>query len=132
EKFPNEQPRIISDNGPQFIAKDFKEFLRVAGMTHARSSPGYPESNGKIERWHKTLKTDAIRVTPLSSLDEARRVVARFVEHYNGGRLHSAIGYTPPNDFLAGRSEAIWAERDKKLEAAREARRRHRAAKVAA
>ena len=58
---------------------------------------------------------------------EARAVVARFVEHYNGVRLHSAIGYIAPNDMLAGRAKAIWAERDRKLEAAREARRVRRA-----
>ena len=56
EKFPGAQPRIISDNGPQFIAKDFKEFIHIAGMTHVRTSPYYPQSNGKIERWHKTLR----------------------------------------------------------------------------
>ncbi len=132
EKYPEAKPRIISDNGPQFIAKDFKEFIRIAGMTHVRISPHYPQSNGKIERWHKTLKEDAIRVTPPSSLEEARRVVERFVEHYNGVRLHSAIGYITPNDFLAGRAEVIWAERDEKLEAAREARRLRRAQKAAA
>jgi transposase InsO family protein len=132
EKFPEARPRVISDNGPQFIAKDFKEFIRVAGMTHVRISPHYPQSNGKLERWHKTLKQDAIRVTPPSSLEDARRIVARFVEHYNGVRLHSAIGYITPNDFLAGRAEAIWAERDRKLEAAREARRLRRASKAAA
>jgi len=56
EKFPGAQLRIISDNGPQFIAKDFKEFIHIAGMTHVRTSPYYPQSNGKIERWHKTLR----------------------------------------------------------------------------
>jgi putative transposase len=132
EKYPEAKPRLISDNGPQFIAKDFKEFLRIAGMTHVRISPHYPQSNGKIERWHKTLKEDAIRVTPPASLEEARRVVARFVEHYNGVRLHSAIGYVTPNDVLAGRTKTIWAERDRKLEAAREARRDRRAAQRAA
>ncbi len=132
EKFPEAKPRVISDNGPQFIAKDFKEFIRVAGMTHVRISPHYPQSNGKIERWHKTLKQDAIRVTPPSSLDDARRVVERFVEHYNGVRLHSALGYITPNDFLAGRAKLIWDERDRKLEAAREARRLRRAQKAAA
>jgi len=132
EKYPGARPRIISDNGPQFIAKDFKEFIRIAGMTHVRISPHYPQSNGKIERWHKTLKGDAIRVTPPSSLDEARRVVDRFVEHYNSVRLHSAIGYIAPNDFLAGHAAAIWAERDRKLEEAREARRQRRAARAEA
>jgi len=58
--------RIISDNGPQFIAKDFKEFIRISGMTHVRTSPYYPQSNGKIERWHKSLKGECIRPgTPL-------------------------------------------------------------------
>jgi putative transposase len=133
EAYPDARPRIISDNGPQFIAKDFKEFVRIAGMTHVRISPGYPQSNGKIERWHKTLKNEAIRARPPSSLAEARRVVAGFVEHYNGVRLHSAIGYVAPNDLLAGRAEWIWEERDRKLEAAREARRQRRlAARVAA
>ena len=56
ELHPEAKPRIISDNGPQFIAKDFKEFIRVSGMTHVRTSPYYPQSNGKIERWHKSLR----------------------------------------------------------------------------
>jgi putative transposase len=56
EKFPGVHPRIISDNGPQFIAKDFKEFIRIMGMTHARTSPYYPQSNGKLERFHRLRK----------------------------------------------------------------------------
>ena len=128
EKFPGEHPRIISDNGPQFIARDFKEFIRIAGMTHVRTSPYYPQSNGKLERYHRTIKTDGIRPSAPSSPDEARQVVARFVEHYNSVRLHSAIGYITPNDFLAGRSKEIWAERDRKLAEAREQRRVHRQA----
>jgi len=60
EKHPGARPRIISDNGPQFIAKDFKEFIRISGMTHVRTSPFYPQSNGKIERWHKSLKGECI------------------------------------------------------------------------
>lgn len=132
EKYPEQRPRLISDNGPQFIARDFKEFIRLTGMTHVRISPGYPQSNGKIERWHKTLKTDAIRVTPPTSLDDARQIVERFVEHYNRVRLHSAIGYVTPNDFLAGRASEILANRDTKLEAAREARRVRRLASRAA
>ena len=90
EKFPGETPRIISDNGPQFIAKDFKEFIRVCGMTHVRTSPYYPQSNGKLERYHRTIKGDCIRPgTPLS-LEDARRLVASYVERYNEVRLHSA------------------------------------------
>src|SRR5512143_1328243 len=85
--------------------------------------PDYPQSNGKIERWHKTIKGDAIRPGQPATIDEARALVARYVEHYNTVRLHSAIGYITPADFLAGRAQAIFAERDRKLEAAREVRR---------
>jgi transposase InsO family protein len=72
ELHPEARPRIISDNGPQFIAKDFKEFIRISGMTHVRTSPYYPQSNGKIEHWHKSLKGECIRPgTPLSLEDAA-------------------------------------------------------------
>lgn len=124
--YPGARPQMITDNGPQFIARDFKEFIRVAGMTHVRISPGYPQSNGKIERWHKTYKSSALRPAAPSTLEEARRVTASFVEHYNDRRLHSAIGYIAPSDKLAGREAAIWAERDRRLEAARDLRRQRR------
>jgi transposase InsO family protein len=127
ELHPGVRPRIISDNGPQFIAKDFKEFIRLTGMTHVRTAPYYPQSNGKIERWHKTIKGDALRPGQPATLAEARLLVARFVDHYNNVRLHSAIGYVTPADFLAGRSAAVLTERDRKLDAAREARRARRA-----
>ena len=123
ERFPAARPRIISDNGPQFIARGFHEFIRQAGMTHVRTSPYYPQANGKYERWNKTLKVTAIRPQVLDSPAAARRVIARFVEHYNHHRLHSALGYITPADMLAGRAEAIWAARDRKLEAARARRR---------
>jgi len=128
EAFPGVQPRIITDNGPQFIARDFKEFIRLSGMTHVKTSPYYPQSNGKIERWHQTLKQDCIRPHVPLSLAEARQLVERFVEEYNHRRLHSAIGYVTPADKLAGRDAAIFAERDRKLALARERRARNRQA----
>jgi len=122
ETYPGATPRIISDNGPQFIAKDFKSFIRQMGMTHVRTSPYYPQSNGKIERWHKTLKGDAIRVKTPLSLDDARTLITAFVEHYNTERLHSAIGYVTPEDRLHQRQDAIFEQRTQKLKVAREAR----------
>jgi transposase InsO family protein len=127
EKHPDARPRIISDNGPQFVARDFKAFIRLCGMTHVRTSPYYPQSNGKLERFHKTIKSECIRPgTPLS-LDDARRLVEQYVEHYNTVRLHSAIGYVTPADKLAGRETEIFARRDQKLAQAREQRARRRA-----
>ena len=102
EKFPDARPRIISDNGPQFISRDFKQFLRLCGMRHVRTSPYYPQSNGKLERDHRTIKHDGIRQKTPLTLDEARRVVTEFVQHDNDSRLHSALGYITPTDKLAG------------------------------
>ncbi len=126
EKYPAARPRIISDNGPQFIAKDFKEFIRISGMTHVRTSPFYPQSNGKLERFHKTIKTECIRPGIPLSLDDARRIVEKYIEHYNTVRLHSAIGYVAPADKLNGRDLEIFKERDRKLEEARELRKQKR------
>jgi len=128
EKFPDAKPRIISDNGPQFISKDFKEFIRISGMTHVKTSPYYPQSNGKLERYHKTIKSTCIRTQTPLSLEDAQRVVADFVDHYNDQRLHSAIGYVTPKDKLQGRAETILAARDAKLAAARDARKAKRKA----
>ena len=127
ERYPSATPRIISDNGPQFIARDFKQFVRLTGMTHVRTSPYYPQSNGKIERWHRTMKNDTVRLKAPESLDEGRAMIDDFVEYYNEVRLHSAIGYVTPRDMLEGRAKAIWSERDRKLDEARERRRQRRA-----
>jgi putative transposase len=128
ERFPGENPRLISDNGPQFVAKDFKEFIRICGMTHVRTSPYYPQSNGKKERWYQTLKKECIRRDTPLSLEDARRVVALYVEHYNQVRLHSALGYLTPADKLAGREREIFTARDQKLQQARDRRKARRAA----
>ncbi|MBU1674106.1 IS3 family transposase [Patescibacteria group bacterium] len=126
EKYSGVAPRIISDNGPVFIAKDFKEFIRIMGMTHARTSVNYPQSNGKKERWFRTLKSECIRPKTPLSLEDARRIVGEFVVYYNTRRLHSAIGYITPDDKLHGREILIFKERDTKLEAAREQRKQNR------
>jgi putative transposase len=122
EKFPGVTPRVITDNGPQFVAREFKAFIRSAGMTHVRTAPFYPQSNGKIERWHKTLKRECIRPKTPLDLDDAKRCVGEFVRHYNEVRLHGAIGYVTPKDKLEGRAEQIHADRDRKLAEARERR----------
>jgi len=126
EKFPGAKPRIISDNGPQFIARDFKEFIRISGMTHVKTSPFYPQSNGKIERWHQSLKRECIRPGVPLSLEDARRLVAGYIDYYNRVRLHSALGYVTPQDKLEGREKEIFAARDRKLEAARALRQERR------
>lgn len=119
EMYPGAKPRIISDNGPQFIAKDFKEFIRVTGMSHVRTSPYYPQSNGKLERYHRTLKGGCIRKQSIESLKEGKDLVTAFVAEYNDKRLHSAIGYVTPKDKLNGKEKEVLEAREEKLAAAR-------------
>lgn len=126
EKYPNCRPRIISDNGPQFIARDFKEFIRLVGMTHVRTSPYYPQSNGKLERYHRTLKSEW-RMEGAGTENEARTVVEKYVEYYNDVRLHSAIGYVTPGSKMDGLEKEIFKRRDERLEAARAKRAEARA-----
>jgi len=128
EQDPPARPRIISDNGPQFVAKEFKAFIRLWQTSPGFSSPHYPQSNGKLERWHRTLKEQAIRPQTPLNLAQARQIVAEFVNHDNPVRLHSAIGYVTPQDKLAGRAEPIRPARDAKRKAARERRQEQRAA----
>jgi len=131
ERFPDARPRIISDRGPAFVAKDFKIFIDLWQASHVLTSPHYPQSNGKLERFNRTLRCEAIRPqTPLDQ-DDGKRVVRRFIEHYCDVRLHSAIGYITPADRLAGRHTAIFAARDKKLEAARQQRKLNRQSSTA-
>jgi len=80
------------------------------------------QSNGKIERWHQSLKAECIRPGVPLSVEDAQRLVSRYVEYYNTVRLHSAIGYVTPRDKLQGREAQIFAARDHKLEEARRQR----------
>lgn len=122
EKYPDAKPKIITDNGPQFISKDFKAFLSFCQMTQVRTSPYYPQSNGKIERWHKSLKVECIRPGVPLTKQHAERMITAYVEYYNNERLHSAIGYVPPMAKLEGRDVQIWEERKRKMMESRKKR----------
>jgi transposase InsO family protein len=124
ELYPEAKPKIISDNGPQYIAREFKEYARTMGMRHVLISPYYPQSNGKIERFHKTLKNECLRVHTPVTKDQAKRVVGEYVRYYNEERLHSAIGYVTPLVKLRGDEKEVFKVRDARLASARERRRR--------
>lgn len=96
------RPRIISDNGSQYVSGQFKIFLRNTGCSHSKARVRHPQSNGKIERWHKTIKGECVRRAALGDLDEARGVLAAYVREYNEERLHSALNYLTPADYLKG------------------------------
>lgn len=92
-RYPGVIPRTIIDSGPQFIARDFKKFIRICGMKHVKTSPYYPQSNGKIERWYRSIKSEGIRPGSPLSEEDSIRLFGGYVRHYNEVRLHSAIGY---------------------------------------
>jgi transposase InsO family protein len=119
EKYPEAKPRLISDNGSQYISKDFAEFIKHAGLQHIRTSVAYPQSNGKIERYHRTINQECLRVKSLVDLNDARKQVAEFVEFYNSKRLHSSLFYLTPEDFLLNRIDEKINERNIKLQTAK-------------
>lgn len=119
EKFPNVKPRIISDNGSQFISKDFHDYIRFVGLQHIRTSIAYPQSNGKIESYHKTIKTECLQKQSFINLEDARNQIYKFVNFYNMKRLHSSLFYLTPEDFLNGRVDAKLQVRQNKLDQAK-------------
>jgi transposase InsO family protein len=120
--YPEAQPRVITDKGSQFKGREFKAFIAQWQASHVMTSPYYPQSNGKLERFHQTLKDQAIRpLTPLD-IEEAKRITGDFIDYYNTTRLHSAIGFIAPKDRPEARHQQIHTDRDKKLEEARRRR----------
>lgn len=119
EKFPAVKPRVISDRGGPYIAREFKEYLRNAGLKQTLISVRYPESNGKMERFYKTIKGECIRRSSFLSISDARRIIAEFIAYYNEKRLHSAVDYIAPLNVLNGKREEIIQRRTEKLAVAR-------------
>ena len=118
------RPRIISDQGAQFRADDFKRFVTEIEATHVMTSPYYPQSNGKLERFHRTLKEHAYQRLPLD-LDDGRRIITEMITYYNGSRLHSAIDYVTPHQCLHGLRDNIVQNRREKHRQAAAKRRAH-------
>jgi transposase InsO family protein len=128
EKFPGQTTRIISDNGSQFISRDFAEFLKVSGLEHIRTSVNYPQSNGKIERYHRTISEECLARQSMINLDDAARQIAQYVDFYNNKRLHSSLYYLTPADFLYGRVDEKLRVREEKLRRAKLTRFKNRLA----
>lgn len=111
-------PRLISDNGSQFISKDFEELLALLEVGHTLTKANHPQSNGKLERFHRTLKTEHVRRASYVEYQDACIRLAEWIAYYNSGRLHSAIWYLTPNDVFYGRTAERLAERKEKLHTA--------------
>ncbi|MFF9551246.1 IS3 family transposase [Methylobacterium fujisawaense] len=100
------RPRLLTDNGSSYVAGDLADWLGSRGMTHIRGAPRHPQTQGKIERWHQTLK-NRILLEHAYLPGELEARIAVFVEHYNHARAHESLGNLTPADVYFGRSEAI-------------------------
>jgi transposase InsO family protein len=107
--------RLISDNGSQFISKDFQELIVLLELRQTFTSANYPQSNGKLERFNRTLKTEHVRRSAYLDYQDACIRMAQWIAYYNNARLHSAIWYLTPNDVFYNRTAARLAERKEKL-----------------
>lgn len=111
-------PEIVTDNGTQFKARDFKDLMREFALEHIRIRTYHPESNGKMERYHRSTR-DALDEEDLQNLGRAREIIARWVEFYNHKRLHAGLRYLAPIEYWSGNPEHHISERREKLTAAR-------------
>lgn len=122
EKFSDKRPKIISDNGGQYISKDFGNYLQNLKFNHVRTSPNYPQSNGKIERFHRSLNEECLSKRSFINLDDARKQIAEYIDFYNNKRLHSSLNYLRPIDYLTGNPAELLKVRQCKLDDATEKR----------
>jgi len=107
------RPRLLSDNGPSYISADLADWLSAKGMDHVRGAPLHPQTQGKIERWHQTLKNRVLLETYYLPGDLENQIGA-FIEHYNHERYHESLGNVTPADAYFGRATAI-IERRKRI-----------------
>lgn len=115
ELHPDAHARIIHDNGKQFSSKDFLDLVSKLELRETSTSPFHPQSNGKVERFHKTLKAEEVRRDAYQDYSDAKRKMSDWINYYNSERLHSAIGFLTPDEVFAGKMEERLAERRTKL-----------------
>jgi transposase InsO family protein len=108
---PQQRPRLLSDNGPSYVASDLSDWLENQGMRHTRGKPYHPMTQGKIERWHLSLKS-RILLENYYLPGDLERAVADFVEHYNHCRYHEALDNLTPADVYFGRGPRILQRRE--------------------
>ncbi len=93
---------LLSDNGPGYLSRQFSEYLRLVGIRHIIASPYHPQTNGKIERYHRTIKGE-IKLVPYEMPSELREAIEAFIEYYNYHRYHEGLGNVTPYDVYTGR-----------------------------
>ena len=106
------RPRLLSDNGPCYVASDLGEWLEEYKIGQVHRAPGHPQAQGKIERWHQTLK-NRILLENYFFQEDLEAQIAAFVEHYNHRRYHESLDNLTPADVYFGRGQTILLERER-------------------
>ena len=101
----------LNDNGPCYVSGELADYLETHNIVHTRGAPYHPMTQGKIERYHRSMK-NVVKLEKYYSPWELERAIARFVDHYNHRRLHEALDSVTPADVYAGRRPAILARRE--------------------
>jgi putative transposase len=118
------KPRLLSDNGSSYVSGDLAEWLQDKGMKHSRGAPYHPQTQGKIERWHQTLKNRILLENYFLPGDLEAQIEA-FVDNYNHQRFHESLNNVTPADVYFGRDKAILQHRERIKRKTLEARRLH-------
>ena len=106
------KPRLLSDNGPSYIAGELADYIESQSMSHVRGAPMHPQTQGKIERWHQTLK-NRILLENYFLPGDLKAQIGAFVEHYNHRRYHESLDNVTPADAYFGRAPAIIKQRER-------------------
>ena len=106
------RPRLLSDNGPAYVSKDLQDYLQEQGMTHTRGRPYHPQTQGKIERYHRSMK-NVVKLQHYYFPWELEAAVRDFVAYYNHRRYHESLDNCTPADVYYGRHHEVLSERDK-------------------
>ena len=116
--------RLLSDNGPGYVSRAFRDYLGMVGIRHILAAPFHPQTNGKLERYHQTLKRD-VNQLPYELPSDLEASIVAFVSYYNYRRYHKALGNVTPSDVLRGRREDILRRRREVKPQTIEQRRQH-------